>query len=224
MAKSTQPTTTGELPPSQARPQIVDEAKRLEETALYSSKGHHNAAAVWGRAHLWLGLPTTILSTLVGAASFAQFAKQSPDIALIAGCISVAIAVLSGIITFLNPNKREAAHLAAAHAFDRLNNESRVFWSVDCWLEKSEVVLTAKLRDLIERKADLNAKSPQIPRWAYKKAKASIEAGEADFKVDKVNQTSSQPAVASQQPESLPSPAPAASSGLDSSSADKLAG
>jgi hypothetical protein len=84
--------------------------------------------------------------------------------------------VLSGIITFLNPNIREAAHLAAANAFDRLNNEARVFWSVDCWLEKSEVVLTAKPRDLIERKADLNAKSPQIPSWAYKKAKAGIPA------------------------------------------------
>ncbi|MEK9278621.1 MULTISPECIES: SLATT domain-containing protein [unclassified Bradyrhizobium] len=185
----------------------MDEAKRLEETTLCSSKGHHNAAAAWASAHLWLGLPTTILSTLVGAASFAQFAKQSPEIALAAGCISIAIAVLSGIITFLNPNKREAAHLAAAHAFDRLNNEARVFWSVDCWLEKSEVVLGAKLRDLIDRKADLNTKSPQIPRRAYERAKAGIDAGEADFKVDKVNQNSAQPTIFSPpQPAAIPRP------------------
>jgi hypothetical protein len=162
-------------------------------------------------------LPTTILSTLVGAASFAQFAKQSPDIALVAGCISIAIAVLSGIITFLNPNKREAAHLAAAHAFDRLNNEARVFWSVDCWLEKSEVVLTAKLRDLIDRKADLNTKSPQIPRWAYARARAGIDAGEADFKVDRANKTSSPQAIPSS-PQPAPLPAPAASPAPDSSS------
>jgi hypothetical protein len=153
-----------------------------------------------------LGLPTTILS-LVGAASFAQFAKQSPEIALAAGFISITIAVLSGIITFLNPNKREAAHLAAAHAFDRLNNEARVFWSVECWLEKSEVVLGAKLRDLIDRKADLNAKSPQIPRRPYERAKAGIDAGEADFKVDKVNQSSAQRAVSSPpQPAVIPAP------------------
>jgi hypothetical protein len=201
MAKQPQPTSTGELPPSQARQQIVDEAKRLEETTLHSFKGHYNAAARWDKAHLWLGLPTTILSTLVGAASFAQFAKQSPDIALAAGCISIAVAVLSGIITFLNPNKREAAHLAAGNAFERLHNEARVFWSVDCLLEKSDVVLSNKLRDMIDRKSDLNGKSPQIPKWAYQKAKAGIEAGEAEFKVD-ANRASPTPA-----PAALPPPA-----------------
>jgi hypothetical protein len=30
---------------------------------------------------------------------------------------------------------------------------------------------------LIDRKSELNTKSPQIPKWAYKKAKAGIEAG-----------------------------------------------
>jgi hypothetical protein len=172
---------------------------------------------------LWLGLPTTVLSTLVGAASFAQFAKQNPDIALTAGCISIAVAVLSGIITFLNPNKREAAHLAAGNAFERLNNETRVFWSVDCLLEKSEIVLSAKLRDLIDRKSELNTKSPQIPKWAYKKAKAGIEAGEADFKVDKVNQIEPKPAIApAPAPTSLP--APTASPAEGSSSSDRPAG
>lgn len=184
--------TTGEAPQSKAKAQIIDEAKRLEETTLYSSKGHHNAAAGWGRGNLWLGLPTTVLSTLVGAASFAQFAKQSPEVALAAGCISIAIAVLSGVTTFLNPNKRESAHLAAAHGFDKLNNDARVFWSVECWLEESETILTGKLKEMIDRKNDLNSKSPQIPNWAYEKAKAGIAAGEAEFKVDKSPQPPAQ--------------------------------
>jgi len=207
MAKQPQPITTGELPPTQARQQIIDEAKRLEETTLYSYKGHHNAASRWGHAHLWLGLPTTVLSALVGAASFAQLSKQSTDIALLAGCISIAIAVLSGIITFLNPNKREASHLAAGNAFERLNNEARVFWSVDCLLEKTDVVLSAKLRDMIDRKSDLNAKSPQIPKWAYNKAKAGIDAGEADFKVD-ANRVSPSPTPAALPPPEEPGPQP----------------
>lgn len=179
------PTTTGEAPQSKAKAQIIDEAKRLEETTLYSSKGHHCAAARWGNGHLWLGLPTAILSTLVGAASFAQFAKQSPEVAFVAGCISITVAVLSGVTTFLNPNKREASHLAAAHGFDRINNDTRLFWSVECWLEESETVLNAKLKELIDRKNDLNAKSPQIPNWAYVRAKKGIAAGESEFKVDK---------------------------------------
>jgi hypothetical protein len=46
------PVTTGEAPPSKAKAQIIDEAKRLEETTLYSSKGHHRAAAHWAQSHL----------------------------------------------------------------------------------------------------------------------------------------------------------------------------
>jgi hypothetical protein len=178
------PITTGEAPQSKARAQIIDEAKRLEETTLYSSKGHHHAAAGWAKGHLWLGLPTAILSTIVGAATFSQYAKQYPEVAFLAGCISISVAVLSGVTTFLNPNKREASHLAAAHGFDKINNDARVFWSVECWLEESETVLTAKLRELIDRKNELNGKSLQIPDWAYQKAKRSIANGEAEFKVD----------------------------------------
>lgn len=176
--------TTGEAPPSKAKAQIIDEAKRLEETALYSFKGHHCAAAGWANAHLWLGLPTAILSTLVGAATFSQYAKTHPEVAFVAGCISITVAVLSGITTFLNPNKREAAHLSAGHGFSRINQEARLFWSVECWLEESETILSAKLREMIDRKDDLNSKSPQVPGWAYKKARAGIAAGEAEFKVD----------------------------------------
>jgi hypothetical protein len=176
--------STAEAPQSKAKGQIIDEAKRLEETTLYSFKGHHHAAAGWAKGHLWLGLPTAILSTIVGAATFSQYAKQYPEVAFIAGCISISVAVLSGVTTFLNPNKREVAHLAAAHGFDKINNDARVFWSVECWLEESETILTVKLRELIDRKNELNGKSPQIPDWAYQRAKRGILAGEAEFKVD----------------------------------------
>jgi hypothetical protein len=47
-------------------------------------------------------------------------------------------------------------------------------------------VLTSKLRELVERKNELNSASPQIPPWAYKEAKVGIEAGEAKFQVDTV--------------------------------------
>jgi hypothetical protein len=105
----------------------------------------------------------------------------------------VTVAVLSAITTFLNPTGEKGAHLAAAHSFDKLNNDSRLFWSIECWQEDSDEVLTSKLRDLVERKNKLNGTSPQIPNWAYKRAKAGIAAGEADFKVDKVGTASLPP-------------------------------
>jgi hypothetical protein len=45
--------TTGERPATKAREEIIQEAKRLEETTLYSMKGHQYAAGLsgtWGWA------------------------------------------------------------------------------------------------------------------------------------------------------------------------------
>jgi hypothetical protein len=175
---------TDERPISKARDEIIREAKRLEETTLYSMKGHHCAARRWGGMNLWLGIPAVVISAVVGAAAFSQYSKDYRWLGIVAGFLAISGAVLSGVTTFLNPNDKENAHVTAAHAFDTLNNNSRLFWSIDCWREESEEILTSKLRELVDRKNDLNSNSPQIPQWAYKEAKAGIEAGEAKFRVD----------------------------------------
>jgi hypothetical protein len=179
-------TKTDERPASKARDEIIREAKRLEESTLLSFKGHHNAARGWTNRNLWLGIPMVVISAIVGAAAFSQYAKDYPLLGILAGLMSIAVAVLSGITTFLNPNDRESAHLTAAHGYDKLNNDSRLFWSIECWQENSDEVLTSKLRELVERKNELNTASPQVPPWAYKLAKKGIAAGEASFEVDKV--------------------------------------
>jgi hypothetical protein len=63
-------TTASERPQSKTRDQVIVEAKRLEESTLYSCKGHHQAAQSWKTRHLWLGIPTVIISALVGVAAF----------------------------------------------------------------------------------------------------------------------------------------------------------
>jgi hypothetical protein len=178
--------TTGERPASKALDEIIREAKRLEESTLYSMKGHHVASNGWSRRNLMLGLPVVVISALVGAATFSQYAETYPALRTIAGLMSLAVAILSGITTFLNPNDRENAHLNAAHGYDKLNNDARLFWSVDCWQEASDAVLTSQLKELVDQKSALNSSSPQIPNWAYTEAKKGIEAGEATFAVDKV--------------------------------------
>src|SRR5215475_6229450 len=95
--------------------EIIREAKRLEENSLYSCKGHHYAARGWRNRHLWLGIPTVVIAAIVGAAAFSQYAKEYPLVAILGGFLSIVVAVLSGITTFLNPNELQAAHLTAAH-------------------------------------------------------------------------------------------------------------
>ena len=61
-----------------------------------------------------------------------------------------------------------------------------MFWTIDCRRENSEHLLADKLKDLSEQRDRLNRECPQIPRWAYKRAKKGIEEGEASYEVDKI--------------------------------------
>lgn len=172
--------TTAEKTVSKTKDEIIKEAQRIEESALYSAKGHFVAANFWTNFHLWIGIPMVLLAAIAGASALSQFDPKH----IVAGIISIIVADLSGVMTFLNPNEKASTHLNAGNNYDALQNKVRMFWSIDCWKEESEQVLTEKLKYFSEQKDRLNQSSPQIPRWAYQKAKKGILEGEADYKVD----------------------------------------
>lgn len=173
--------STAERSFSKTKDEIIKEAKRIEEGLLYSSKGHFAAAHFWSNFHLWVGIPVVVLSAVAGVSALSQFDYKH----VVAGLISIAVAALSGVMTFLNPNEKASAHLNAGNNYDSLQNKIRIFWSIDCWREESEQVLTEKLKYFSEQKDKLNQSCPQIPRWAYKIAKKGINEGEGNYTVDK---------------------------------------
>lgn len=155
---------------------LVNEAKRIEEDALYSAKGHFQAASLWDRCHFWIGLPASIFAAVAGITAIKQHTTSA---AVLAGLSAVATAVL----TFLNPKERAAQHLRAGNAYKALNNDARFFHRVSC--EKPSPSLQGDLKSLNERRNKLNIDSPQIPRWAFTSAREGIEGGEATYAVDK---------------------------------------
>jgi|SRR3989344_461136 len=182
MAKnnSTQIQNTIEKSLSSSREEIIKEAKRIEESALYSAKGHYSAARVWESFHIVIGLSIAILSGIVAAFIF------SNDYRIFMGYLSLLVIILSGIATFLNPNDRANNHKIAGDKNYALNSRSRIFWTIDCWEQGiTDEVLTKTLKDLSEIRIKINSESPRIPKWAYLMAKRSIKTGEADFAVDK---------------------------------------
>jgi hypothetical protein len=202
--------TTGDRPPSKIRDQVITEAQRLEERTRDSMKGHHCAAEGWSQRGLQLGIPTAIISAVTSLAVFAQASKDIWWIGAIAAVLSVTVTALTTLSTFLKPNEKENAHLTAAHAYDRLNNEARIFWSIDCWsADATEEHLTARVKDLVERKDKLNSDSPQIPPWARNMAEERIKKGETDFAVDAANRPSTPAIAPAPAPTSIPEPAEA---------------
>jgi hypothetical protein len=172
--------TTAEITVSKAKDEIVREAKRIEEALLFSSKRHFKAAGLWSGFHLCIGFPVVVVSAVAGASAFAQFDVNH----VIAGVLSLAVAALTSVMTFLNPNAKAAAHQNAGNKYDSLMNKVRMFWSIDCWRAESEEVLTERLKYFSEQKDNLNLSSPQTNFIAYWLAKRGIEAGEAKYKVD----------------------------------------
>jgi len=173
--------TTAERVASKTKEEVIKEAKRIEESLLNSSKGHFAAAHFWRNFHLWIGVPMVLLSAIAGASALSQLDPTH----LVAGLFSIIVLALSGVATFLNPNEKVSAHLTAGNSYDSLMSGVRMFWAIDCWGTESDQVLTERLKHFSERKDNLNQTSLQIPRWAYRKAKRGIEAGEGAYNVDK---------------------------------------
>ncbi len=177
--------TTGEILVSKAKDEIIKEAKRIEEALLFSSKRHFKAASLWSGFHLCVGIPVVVISAVAGATAFAQFDVNH----VIAGVLSLCVAAMTSVMTFLNPNAKAAAHQNTGNKYDSLMNKVRMFWSIDCWRAESEEVLTERLKYFSEQKDNLNLSSPQTNFIAYWLAKRGIEAGEARYKVDDQGKT-----------------------------------
>ena len=147
--------TTAERPVSKTREQVIKEAKRIEESLLYSSKGHFAAASFWSNFHLFIGVPMVVMSTIAGASALS---KLDPSF-VVAGVLSIFVAALSGVVTFLNPNEKVSAHRNAGNCFDALLNKVRIFRAIECWGDETDEVLAERLKHHSGQKDHLNSLS-----------------------------------------------------------------
>lgn len=159
---------------------LIKEAKRIEEDALYSAKGHFNNSSSWTTVHYWLGVPSAVASALSGTSALAKF----PYHEYVAGGLAILAAVLTGVMTFVNPREKSVAHLNAGNKYNSLRNQARIFYEIE--IENISIDKSIeKLNTLSDTRNDLNEKSPQVSRGSFEKARRGIEEGEAEYKADK---------------------------------------
>jgi hypothetical protein len=157
---------------------IEDELRRIEEDTMHSSKAQYNASDRYSTRHVWLGVPAAGLSALAGAASF------SGEYELAAGLISITVAVLAALQTFMKPAEQAAAYKAAGDQFSALRNDARLMREIKLPItEETQEAVTA-LEVMVKRRNDLNASSPQVARKDFDKARKGIQSGEATHAVD----------------------------------------
>lgn len=156
---------------------LSNESQRVEEDALYSSRGHFEAAARWSRAHYMIGIPTAILAAIAGGSAVTERV-------VFAASIGFLVTALSALNVFLNPSDRSHQHHTAGTRFSEVRTKARIFREVDLRGTKDSSALADELKALAALRDELNKASPQIPRWAFGRARKSIAAGETTYEVD----------------------------------------
>jgi hypothetical protein len=88
-------------------------------------RAHYRSAVISGRANLWLGVPTAILSAIVGTSVFSALGKQPPSIAaqVTVGITSIAVTIFASLHTFLRYAERAEKHREAGAKFAALYHE-----------------------------------------------------------------------------------------------------
>jgi len=158
---------------------IISEAKRIEEDSLYSAKGHFYAGQCWVNINLWLGGISAVLSAIAGASALSQFDYHN----IVAGGLSIIVASLTAVITFINPSERSVVHQKIGNEYNALRNDTRIFYDIEV-NDMEDKRAIEDLKKLNSKRNKLNLESHQIPKWAFEKARKGIEEGEAKYKVD----------------------------------------
>src|ERR1035437_3128971 len=159
------------------RAAIRTECERLEEDALYSARGHFEAARLWGRVHLGVGVPTAVLAALASVSAF----NALPEVV---GAPSILVAAMSAVSTFLNPSEKAQTYHQAGTAFNSVRSRTRILREITSLSSRTDDDLAAILDGLTAEKDELNQSSPLIPRPAFERARKGIEAGESSYKAD----------------------------------------
>lgn len=156
---------------------LIAEARRIEEDAEHSAKGHYNAGNRWSRYHLYIGLPAALISAIAGAAAFKNFPE-------LAGGLALLVTALTTVLTFLKPSEHAEMHKAAAGQYHTLRNQARIFREIELADEMESDAAKMRLLELARTRDELNATSPGVPRCDYDKAKKDIDTGRSRYQVD----------------------------------------
>jgi len=159
---------------------LCKEASRIAEDANYSGKSHLNAATIWSKRHYWLGVPATVAGAFAGAA----IVKECQALA---GLLTLAATLLTGLATFLKPYERASQHKSIGDQFLELRNDARIFFEIEVLENDDKASLSESLKTLASRRNGLNKGGPEIPRKAIEDARKGIEEGESTHAIDLKN-------------------------------------
>jgi hypothetical protein len=135
--------------------------------------GHYEAGRRYDRMHLWLGVPTLIVGTIVGTAIFASLSSATHEVfpTILVGLLSVASAVLAGLQTFLKYSELAERHKIAGARFADIKHQIEM---VAVFQADSPELLESKLNEIEQRWEKIREESPNIPARIWRKIEKTM--------------------------------------------------
>ncbi|MBD2248229.1 SLATT domain-containing protein [Nostoc sp. FACHB-888] len=142
---------------------FIEEAKRHVKSAKKLTLGHYITSSIYGQIHFFLGTFNAVIAAVTASGSvFQKFTNKEIIISL----LSITVAILTALITFLNPDERKRFHLDAATEFESISTKLERFVNVTFEIEKPNEDIEKLLDELLDkyRKA---RKSYPLPGWSW---------------------------------------------------------
>ncbi|MES5378664.1 MULTISPECIES: SLATT domain-containing protein [Mycolicibacterium] len=154
--------------------ELLQELNRLRARAHRMSRAQFIASVRLRRAHLGIGIPTIVLSTVVGTALFSTFKDSaSQSVVFAAACVASVTAVLSALQTFLRFSDRSSQHSRYWAVFGEIKRElDGLALKIKCNLYGTPNLVVEQLDRLSTRFSTAIAECPPVRDRDYDRARA----------------------------------------------------
>lgn len=131
------------------------------------SQAHIYVSIYWLRMHWYIGIPSTVLAAAASVQAISNFQGNYQMISIL---LSLAVAILAPLLTFLDPNQSSNSHLAASRVYEKMADMYDNF-HLKCLLETRSI--EEELTELTQINSEYGESKkglPSCPEWAYQRA------------------------------------------------------
>lgn len=152
------------------RETLVAEADHLRRVALFAAERHYAAETPWFYSIYWLGVPVSVLSAIASAGAFYESSWSH----MVAGIISLVVAVLSALATFFDPRAKAMQHHTLAKAFESLYHQVGFFRRVMLDTQQASPKDLSRLKAFTADFVKLTQSTPPVPARIYRRAARNL--------------------------------------------------
>ncbi|MCG5056776.1 MAG: SLATT domain-containing protein [Limnoraphis sp. WC205] len=154
------------------REDIMARAEDRRNICRILSRAHVLVSIRWSNTHLYIGIPSTVFAALAGVQAIADLGQEKNTWGTIIQIIlSILVAGLAPLLTFLNPNERANTHQTASRVYEQIGDRYDAFL-LQCLVETRG--LKQELDDLVQLNLSYSEEKkplPLTPEWAFQRAK-----------------------------------------------------